>query len=144
MEIQKILRKELFNLENKFLFHGSPFLFVEAKVNKAKCDTKNPLNEQTAIYASNSLRFAILFDFEKLPKDNFSWKATFKNGDFVGELKNSTYIDENAKGYIYCFDKFKFRETEKGSRQFVCYENLKPETIFEICYKDFKDFFVSV
>lgn len=144
MEVKKITREELFGLENKYLFHGSPVLFIEAKMYKATCDSKNPLNEQTAIYASNNLRFAILFAFEKLPKDNFSWGAVYKNGAFVGELKNSTYIDENAKGYIYCFDKSKFKETEKGSMQYVCYQNLKPEKIFEVNYKDYKDLFESV
>ena len=68
----------------------------------------------------------------------------YRDGKYLGEMHNSTYIDDSAKGYIYCYDKTKFIETEKNSAQFVSYQPLKPERIVEVYYKDFKDLFVNV
>ncbi len=143
MKVSKITRDELFKLKDKYVFHGSTMLFNKAKPQQAKCDTKNPLNEQVAVYGAKDLRFAIIFAFEKLPKQNFSWAAVNYNGEYVAELKNGTYIDESAKGFIYCFDKSKFQETQKGSNQYVCYEEIEPEIIFEIEYIDYKDLFLQ-
>lgn len=143
MKVEKISRKELFKIENDYIFHGSPTLFTVGKPHKAKCDTKNPSNEQNAIYGANDLRFAIIFSFEKLPRENFSWRAISYNGKYVAELRDDTYIDENAKGYLYCYDKTKFKPTSEGSSQYVCFKELKPKKVFEILYKDFKDLFVK-
>lgn len=144
MKIEKITRDKLFKLKDKYIFHGSSKLFDKAKPHQAKCDTKNPLNEQVAVYGAKDLRFAIIFAFEKLPKTNFSWAAINYDGQYVAELKNGTYIDENAKGYLYCFNKTKFKETQKGSNQYVCYEEIEPEIVFEIAYVDYKDFFINI
>lgn len=144
MEVKKTTREELFKLGDKYIFHGSPILFNKAKPHRSKCDSKNPLNEQNAIYGSDDLRFAIIFAFEKLPKNNYSWAAVSHNGEYVAELRNGTFIDENARGYVYCFDKTKFLETEKGSAQYVCYEELEPEMILEIEYIDYQDLFVNI
>ena len=59
-------------------------------------------------------------------------------------MHDDTYIDENAKGYVYCYDKSKFQETEKGSMQFVCYKPLKPEMVVEVYYTDYKELFENV
>lgn len=144
MKIEKITRDELFKLENDYIFHGSPKLFEIGKPHKAKCDTKNPLNEQTAIYGANDLRFAIIFAFEKLPRERFSWRAVNVNGEYIAELRDDTYIDENAKGYLYCYDKTKFKPSSEGSAQHICTEELKPLKVVEIEYKDYADLFVSV
>jgi len=143
MQIEKISRENLFKLENDYIFHGSPKLFDVAKPHHAKCDSKNPLNEQTAIYGANDLRFAIIFAFEKSPRQNYSWTAEKENGVYVGKLENGTYVDENAKGYLYCFEKSKFTPTSQNGEQYVCMEELKPQRIFELSYKDFSDFFVK-
>lgn len=119
------------------------FYLKLGKPQQARCESKNPLNEQNAIYGSNSLRFALLFAFEKLPKNSCSWAVINENGTRFGELRDSTYIDENAKGYIYCYDKSKFQETKHGSSQFVCFHDLAPQRIIEVEYKDYKDLFVS-
>lgn len=144
MQVDKIKKEDLFKLEKEYIFHGSPFLFEIGKPHKAKCNTKNPLNEQTAIYGANDLRFAIIFAFEKLPREKFSWAAVNRNGKYVAELRDDTYIDESSKGYLYCYDKTKFKPTSEGSAQYVCLEELKPVKVFEIEFKDYMDLFVSV
>lgn len=143
IKIEKISRDDLFKLENDYIFHGSPFLFEICKPHKAKCDSKNPSNEQTAIYGANNLKFAIVLAFEKLPKDKYSWKVSFINGKCVAELIDGTYIDESAKGYLYCFEKSKFKPTHKNSTQYVCFTEIKPLKIFEINYKDYADLFIK-
>ena len=144
MQVEKIKRDELFKLEKEYIFHGSPKLFEIGKPHKAKCNTKNPVNEQNAIYGANDLRFAIIFAFEKLPSERFSWAAVNENGKYIAELRDDTYVDDNAKGYLYCYDKSKFKPTSQGSAQHVCMEELKPIKVFEIEYKDYVDLFVSV
>ena len=144
MKARKITRDELFKLKDKYIFHGSSKLFDKAKPQRAKCDTKNPLNKQIAVYGAKDLRFAIIFAFEKSPKTNFSWAAVSYDGQYVAELKNGTYIDDKAKGFLYCFDKSKFQETKKGSNQYVCYDAIDPEEIFEIEYIDYKDLFIKI
>lgn len=144
MEIEKITREELLKLEKDYIFHGSPTLFKKAKPHQAKCVTKNPLNEQVAVYGSNNLRFAIIFAFEKLPKQCFSWSAVNYNGEYFAELKDGTYVDDNAVSYIYLFNKSRFKETKKGSNQYVCYEDIEPERIFKIEYKNYKDLFITI
>ena len=83
MKAKKITRDELFKLKDKYIFHGSSKLFDKAKPQQAKCVTKNPLNEQLAVYGAKDLRFAIIFAFEKLPKSNFSWAAVNYDGQYL-------------------------------------------------------------
>lgn len=141
MDILIKKREDLEKMVGEYIFHGSVNLFDIAKPHKAKCDTKNPKNEQFAIYGSTDLRFAVLFSFPKMPLKNYAWGVRLKEGKFVGVLNNNTYIEENAKGYIYCFNKKHFKPIEKGSSQYVCKYELCPEYVFEIKYKDFKDCF---
>ena len=144
VKVEKIKRDELFKLERDYIFHGSPKLFEIGKPYKAKCNTKNPVNEKNAIYGVNDLRFSIIFAFEKLPRERFSWAAVNENGKYIAELRDDTYVDDNAKGYLYYYDKSKFKPTSQGSAQHVCMEELKPLMVVEIKYKDYSDLFVRV
>jgi len=99
----------------------------------------------TAVYGTNNIEFALLFSFEKLPKNDFSWSASFESGKHCAKLFNSTYIDENAFGYIYALDKKYFTNTESiGGIQYICKHSLKPKQIYKVYYKDFKDYFKNI
>jgi len=86
-----------------------------------------------------------IIHFEKLPKNDFSWSASFESGKHCAKLFNSTYIDENAFGYIYALDKKYFTNTESiGGIQYICKHSLKPKQIYKVYYKDFKDYFKNI
>lgn len=142
MKVEKISKEELEKLSGKYIFHGSQTLFEVAQPHKAKCDTKKKENEQFAIYGSPSFDFSIVFAFPKMPLDKYRWACMNVDGKFVGVLRDDTYIEEDAVGYIYCFDKKYFAEVEKGSPQYVCKKAIKPEHIFKVEYKDFKEHFI--
>lgn len=140
--VKKISKTELLLLKDKYIFHGSHALFDVCKPHQAKCETKRKENEQFAIYGSSSLEFAILFAFEKLPKTKYSWSADVgDDGKPFGLLKEGTYIAEEDFGFIYCFDKAKFKPTTAGSMQYVCKQELAPVAIYKVYYKDFKELF---
>lgn len=143
MKAEKMTKEELLKLEGKYIFHGSEKLFDIALPHQAKCDTKKKENEQFAIYGSPDLNFSIVFAFPKSPYKKYRWSCKFVNGKYVGVLHDDTYIEEDSKGYLYCFDKTKFEPTEKGSAQYVCKKPLKPELILEVAYKDFKENFIN-
>lgn len=143
MKVEELKKDELLELKGKYIFHGSITLFDEAKPHQARCSTKNPENEQFAVYGSPDLEFAILFAFPKLPEKEYNWSADHTDNGYVGVLHNKTYIDDNAYGYVYCFDKSKFKPTREGSSQFVCEENIVPEMVVKVWYKDFKELFVK-
>lgn len=139
-----ISKEKLVELKGKYIFHGSPILFDICKPHNAKCNSKNPLNEQNAIYGSDNLEFAILFAFAKLPKDKFHWCAVSDDIGFYAELHGETYIDDNAQGYIYCFDKNNFEQIKENDVQYVCYKELEPLCVHKIFYKDYKNLFKKV
>ena len=142
INVEEISKEELLKLKDKYIFHGSPALFDVCKPHKAKCDTGKKENNQFAIYGSSKLTFAILFTFEKLPKSKYKWSAnTADDGSCYALLEEGTYIDENAFGYIYCFNKNKFEPTAPGSHQQVCKQQLTPEKIFKVYYKQFTELF---
>ena len=143
MEIKNLTKEQIKELQGKYIFHASPILFEVAKPHQAKCYSKKKDNEQFAIYGSPDLNFSIVFAFEKLPKEKFKWSCKYVNGKFMGVLSDETYIAEDAKGYLYCFNKTHFRETEKGSVQYVSKQELKPELVVEVYYKDFKNNFIK-
>ena len=139
---QEISKEELLKLKDKFIFHGSPTLFDICKPHQAKCDTGKKENSQFAIYGSSELTFAILFAFEKQPKSKYKWSAnTAKDGSCYAILEEGTYVDEDAFGHIYCFDKTKFEPTAPGSHQQVCKKQLAPAKIYKIYYKQFSELF---
>ena len=144
MNILKLSRKELKALEGKYIFHGSPILFDVCKPHKATCKTGNLDNEKNAVYGALELDFALVFAFEKLPSDNNHWRVVHIGGKCVAELDKDTRIAEDAKGYLYCFNKNGFKPTAKGSRQYVCQEAIAPEIIAQVEYKDYQDLFVGV
>lgn len=141
--ISECSKQELKELKDKFIFHGSHHLFDICKPQKAKCDTHAKENELTAIYGSDDINFAVLFAFQKLPKEHYSWSANYVNGEWRGFLYDDTYIDNNDYGYLYIFNKSDFAPTSKGSSQFVCKKALKPIKIIKVFYKDFKERFVK-
>lgn len=53
-------------------------------------------------------------------------------------------IDENAQGYLYCFDKRSFTPTEPGSVQCVSKKGLIPEIIYIVDYKMVKHLFEMI
>ena len=140
--VSKCPKQELLKLKNKYIFHGSHSLFDVCKPQKAKCDTHAKENELNAIYGSDDINFAVLFAFEKLPKEHFSWSANYIDGEWRGVLYDDTYINNNDFGYLYLFDKSNFVPTREGSCQFVCKKALKPIKIIKVFYKDFKERFI--
>lgn len=138
-----ISREKLLNLKNTYIYHGSHELFDVCKPQQAHCETHNKENEQFAIYGSDEIRFAILFAFYKLPRENFSWSASFINNRWTGILYDKTYIDDQDYGYIYCFNKSCFKPTCPGGNQYICMKSLKPKKIYKIFFKDFQDFFIK-
>ena len=154
MEVRKLSRSELKKLEGNYVFHGSPTLFEEAMPHQATDYGNNPDNEHFAIYGSMELDFSIIFAFEKLPKARNHWRVVhvggkrvgnkYVGGRCVGELDKNTHIAEDAKGYLYCFDKKHFQPTTEGGRQYVCKYPVAPEIVSEVEYKDYMDLFEVV
>ncbi len=142
IKVKEITKEKLLLLKNRFIFHGSHTLFNVCKPHQARCETKKQENEQFAIYGSSCLEFALLFAFEKLPRNKFSWSADVDdNGQAYGLLKGGTYIAEDDFGYIYCFSKDKFLPTSEGSMQYVCKQEQSPVAVYKVYYKDFTDLF---
>lgn len=139
--VKEISKLDLLKIKDEYIFHGSPKLFDNCKPHKAKCASHNPLNEQKAIYGTNNIEFAILFAFEKLPSDKYDWCTVYDGKSYYAELHDKTYIEDNAFGYIYCFNKVEFNPIKDGSVQYVCKHNLNPVLIYKIYYKDFKELF---
>ena len=135
--------EEIFDMKDKYIFHGSHSLFKICKPKQAHCDTHAKENELNAIYGSDDINFAVLFAFEKLPKEHYSWSADYIDGEWQGVLYNDTYIDKDDYGYLYLFEKSDFAPTSKGSCQFVCKRPLKPIKTIKVFYKDFQDRFIN-
>lgn len=143
IDVEILSKEELLMLSGKYIFHGSHALFEVCKPHKAQCGTHMAENEQTAIYGSDDLNFSVLFAFEKLPSEHFSWSADFVDGKWVGKMFGGTYIDDNDYGYLYVFDKAHFTPTNAGGSQFVCKKEIRPLKIIKVFYKDLKDHFIS-
>lgn len=143
---QEISKEELLKLKGKYIFHGSPTLFDVCQPHLANCNTGKKENNQFAIYGSSNLSFSILFAFQKQPKERYSWhtsKERDQNGNFYAILEDGTYINEDAFGYLYCFEKAQFTPTEEGGHQYVCNKPLKPTKIYKIHFKQFSNQFVQ-
>lgn len=139
-----VSKSKLLEIKNKYIFHGSPTLFSVCKPHKAKCESKNPLNEQNAIYGTNNLEFAILFAFEKLPIDKYDWCTVYDGNNYYAELHDDTFVDNDACGYIYCFEKEEFHSIKECGVQYVCDHELEPIKIYKIFYKDYKELFKNI
>ena len=137
-------KKQLNSLVGEYIFHGSPKLFEICKPHQATCESKNSDNEKNAIYGTNELDFAVVFAFEKLPLNGCHWRVVHVGDRCIAELDKDTYIDANSKGYLYCFNKNKFKQVSVGSRQYICEEIISPDMVVKLQYKDFKNLFVSV
>lgn len=140
--IPTISKDELISLNGKYIFHGSHTLFDVCKPHLAKCESKRPENEHFAIYGSNNLTFALLFAFEKLPKNKLHWTAKHDaSGNFYGVLKEGTYIAEDDFGYLYCFDPSYFTPTDNQGFQYICEKEIQPLKVFKVAYKDYNYLF---
>ena len=143
MSIKEFSKDELIKIENQYIFHGSPFMFEMCNPHQAKCDSGNKENTQFAVYGTNDFLEAVLYAFKKSPEKNYSWSAKHNENGYYAELHGETFIEEDAFGYVYCFDKQRFKPTREGTSQHVCYEQIQPSVVYKVYYKDFKNSFVK-
>lgn len=123
-------------MKKDYLYHGSPVKVDKLLPNQAY-DTEYNEGCQYAVYATSNKMMAILFalgcvsdfvDYERIMMPEYGNKMIFKN----------CHPNYDKKGYVYVLDKSKFKHA-MGS-QWVCYEEVIPDSIEEINVNDYLEY----
>lgn len=143
--LEKYLNQDIDN--PVYLFHGSPKRLDKLSPKLSNDSNGNDINIATAVFLFPSFLMATPYAFKDTIKENsyeleWNFKIT-KNHDYPLMIMENVIIDEEIRGYIYVFTKEHSMIKDNDSYQYKCFEELIPIDRIEVCYKDYKKYFIN-
>lgn len=142
--MEEFLKQDINN--PKYLFHGSPKKIECIEPRQAHDSSSNKENEDNAVFLTPSLIIASAYAFKDKIKENsidLDWNFYIgqdENGNLIVEMDN-VRLDNEQLGYIYVF-LFNTKYKNNGNTiQYKCYEQIKPISVVEVKFKDFKRYY---
>ena len=117
----------------EYIFHGSPIKVKKLVPNQA-CDMAFEEGCQLAVYGTTNKKMAILFALGCITESDEAERIMMPEyGDKM--LFRKCHPNYGGKGYLYYLDKSKF--IHAMGTQWVCYDEIVPERIEEICVNEY-------
>ena len=117
----------------EYIFHGSPIKVKKLVPNQA-CDIAFEEGCQLAVYGTTNKKMAILFALGCITESDEAERIMMPEyGDKM--LFRKCHPNYGGKGYLYYLDKSKF--IHAMGTQWVCYDEIVPERIEEICVNEY-------
>jgi hypothetical protein len=143
--IEKYINQDLYN--PNYLFHGTS-RELEKLEPRQSIDKQNKSNEDNAIFLTSWFINAAAYAFRCKLKELNEYYSFSINND--AELPVMTFEVENLpddlSGYIYVFEKTEemIKDNKKFTTQYRCYNELIPQKIIKVYYKDFEKYFKRI
>lgn len=130
-----------------YLFHGSTKK-LDVIVPMQSYDSKNNVqNIANAVFLFPSFLKATPYAFKETIKENskgLDWSFQISNDNKTPFMvMENVNVDENMTGYVYVFKKDNTMIKDNDSYQYKCFTELVPIDIIEICYSDYKEYYLN-
>lgn len=144
MKMDEYLKQDI--NDPKYLFHGSPKILESIEPKQSHDSSKNPDNEDYAVFLTSSLLIASAYAFKDKIKEismDLDWDFSIGQDEY-GNLfinMNNVRLDDELIGYIYIFSFNSNYENNGNTIQYKCYEEIRPIDILKVKFKDFKTYY---